>query len=111
MPVTTDDVVAPGDAIIAKIDALISRARLMVVDASSNYTVNELRLALKKMDNSRILIITTAGISLPVDIAGTRVLKRPDTSSNEGTAQEKEIYVRQGFLKRQKRRCLVSWQA
>jgi hypothetical protein len=55
----------------------------MVVDASSDYTVNELRLALKKMDNSRILIITPAGISLPVDIAGTMVLKRPDISSNE----------------------------
>ena len=83
VPVTADDVVAPGDAIIAKIDALISRTRLMVVDASSDYTVNELRLALKKMDNSRILIITPAGISLPVDIAGTMVLKRPDISSNE----------------------------
>ena len=83
VPVTADDVVAPGDAVIAKIDALISRARLMVVDASSDYTVNELRLALKKMDSSRILIITPTDISLPVDIAGTIVLQRPDIASNE----------------------------
>jgi len=81
VPVTADDVVAPGDAVIAKIDALISRARLMVVDASSDYTVQELRLALRQMELSRILIVTPAGVSPPVDIARATVLQRPDIAS------------------------------
>jgi SIR2-like protein len=81
VPVTADDVVAPGDAFIAKIDALISRARLMVVDTSSDYTLQELRLALKQMASSRILIVTPAGVSLPIDIAEATVLPRPDIAS------------------------------
>jgi hypothetical protein len=81
VPVTADDVLAPGDAVIAKIDALISRARLMVVDASSDNTVQELRLALKQMGSSRILIVTPAGVNLPIDIAGAAALQRPDVAS------------------------------
>jgi len=83
VPVTADDVVAPGDAVIAKIDALISRARLMVVDASSEYTVNELRLGLKRMSPSRILIVTPDAINLPLDVAQTRVVRRPDIASSD----------------------------
>jgi hypothetical protein len=74
VPVTTDDVVAPGDAVIAKIDALISRARLMVVDASSDYTINELRLALRQMEPDRILVINPAGAGAPIEISGTTVM-------------------------------------
>jgi hypothetical protein len=76
-------VVAPGDAILAKIDALISRARLIVVDASTEFTVSELRLALKRMDPSRILVITQVGASLPLNLRGIRVVPRPDITSSE----------------------------
>jgi hypothetical protein len=82
VPVTADDVVAPGEAIIAKIDALISRTRLMIVDVSSEYTAHELQLALKRMNPSRILIVTLDGLNLPIDIWQSRVLQRPDVASS-----------------------------
>jgi hypothetical protein len=83
VPVTADDVVAPGEAFLAKIDALINRALLMVVDASTEFTVSELRLAIKRLDSSRILIVTPAGASLPLDVARIKVLPRPDITSSE----------------------------
>lgn len=83
VPITADDVVAPGDAILAKIDALMNRARLIVVDASTEFTLSELRLALKRVDSSRILTIIPVGASLPLDIREFRVLVRPETTSSE----------------------------
>ena len=38
------------------------------IDVSTEFTVSELRLALKRMDSTRILIITQVGASLPVDV-------------------------------------------
>lgn len=82
VPVTADDVVAPGDAIFPKIDALIKRAQLFVVDASTQYTLTELQLALKKIDPSRILIVTERkNQQLPIDLPKVHRLTRPDVSS------------------------------
>jgi hypothetical protein len=83
VPITADDVVAPGDAFLAKIDALINRARLIVVDASTEFTLAELRMAMERMDRSRILTIIPAGASLPLDIRDFRVILRPETTSSE----------------------------
>ena len=49
VPVTADDVVAPGDSISAKIDALIDRAAVMVVELSSAWTIAELRMAIARL--------------------------------------------------------------
>ena len=43
VPVTADDVVTPGDNISAKIDSLIDRASVMVVELTSSWTMAEYR--------------------------------------------------------------------
>jgi hypothetical protein len=78
VPVTADDVVSPGDTFLPKIDALIERALLFVVDASSQYTLAELRLAARKVDASRILIVAERTSNLPSDLQGVLVVTRPD---------------------------------
>lgn len=83
VPVTADDVIAPGDTVFPKIDALIQRARLIIVDASTRYTLLELQLALKNVDVSRILIISQRNVlpQLPMDISKFHILSRPDIST------------------------------
>lgn len=81
VPVTADDVVAPGDNIFAKIDALIKRARLFVVDVSTQNTLAELQLATRNIDPSQILVILEQKTQIPIDIAKYRIITRPDVSN------------------------------
>lgn len=81
VPVSADDVVAPGDSVTAKIEALISRAVLVIVDASTHSTVVEQRMALDKLDHSRILTIVPERAQPAHDYYPTRdsrLLVRPD---------------------------------
>jgi len=48
VPVTADDVVSPGDSVNAKIDALIDRASVMVVELSNEWTRAEYDIALAR---------------------------------------------------------------
>ena len=41
VPLTADQVMSPGDAVVAKIDALISRPFLVAIDTSSDSTLTE----------------------------------------------------------------------
>ncbi len=68
VPITAEEVISPGENITAKIDALISRAAAVVVDASSKNTIYELKLAFSRLDPSRILIVVEDSESLPKDI-------------------------------------------
>lgn len=82
VPVTADDVVSPGDTIFPKIDALIKRAQLFLVDASTQYTIAELQLASKNIDPSRILIVVQRNTRLLIEISKNyRVITRPDVST------------------------------
>lgn len=81
VPVTADDVVAPGDSVLAKIEALIERAFLIVVDASSQNTTAELQLAAKKIERSRLLVVIQRGARPPVDVRDVRVVTRPDIAA------------------------------
>ncbi len=48
VPVTSDDVISPGDNINAKFDALIDRAAVMVVEPTTQHTSAEFRMALTR---------------------------------------------------------------
>jgi hypothetical protein len=48
VPVTADDVISPGDNVNAKVDALIDRSAIMVVEPSTQNTRIELRMALNR---------------------------------------------------------------
>jgi hypothetical protein len=77
--------VAPGDTVFPKIDALIKRARLFIVDISTQYTLAEFQLALKNIDTTRILIIAQKNdrIQLPKEASNLNILTRPNVLSAE----------------------------
>lgn len=83
VPVTADDVVTPGDTILPKVDALIGRALLMIVDASSEFTLAEFRFGIRRLPGGRILLIGQQGARLPSDLAGYLYLQRPDVNRED----------------------------
>ena len=90
VPMTADEVVSPGDTIFAKIDALIKRAQLFVVDVSTQNTLTELLLATRNIDPSRILVIVQRNTQVPIDVSKYRVITRPDIS----TADPEDFFER-----------------
>lgn len=86
VPVSADDVVSPGDSIFPKIEALIERAQLVIVDASTQYTLAELRLAARRIESSRILVVAEAASRLPSDLSNVLMLTRPDVLSADPEA-------------------------
>lgn len=85
VPVTADDVVAPGDNWLAKLDALLERALLVVVDASTQTTMSEYRMALSRLGATRVLVITGIADPMPSDHQGILVLRRPDVREVDPT--------------------------
>ena len=83
VPVAADDVVSPGEAVLAKVEALIQRAQLFVVDASSPNTLLELRMARRRADTAAILVVAPSPVDLPFDLKGSRTLVRPDMADTE----------------------------
>ena len=81
VPMSPDEVVSPGDTILAKVEALIQRAQLFVVDVSTPNTLVELGIAQAKLDQSRILVIGPSLGVLPFDMREVRVLVRPDIAT------------------------------
>ena len=78
-PTTVDEIISPGDSIVAKVAALIDRSELLVVDASSPWTVSELGLiASRRVDNSAVLLITEHDANLPDDLGQIQRLVRPE---------------------------------
>src|SRR5262249_11738436 len=81
VPVSADDVVSPGDSVSAKIEALIQRAQLFVVDASTSNTLLELGIARARMEWSQILVVSPSPRDLPSDVAHVQALVRPDVAA------------------------------
>lgn len=90
VPVTADDVISPGDSIIAKIDALIDRAAAVVVEPTSRWTEAELRLALSKKEDGIerglkrplvVIAVIPSHENLHVDIRADLVLIRESWNS------------------------------
>lgn len=77
IPITADEVVAPGDNIVAKVDALISRAHIMVVDASSQFTLHELSVAISKRMSRRLLVVLEEDLPRSARLRNLRRVRRP----------------------------------
>ncbi len=83
VPVTADDIISPGDSINAKIDTLIDRASVMIVELSSEWTRAEYDLALARKKDVKsanrhklhIIIVTTEQDS-PVSSLWPRIVRR-----------------------------------
>ena len=95
VPVSADDVVSPGDTILATIEALIQRAQLFVIDASSPNTLFELRMARARVDASRIFVVSPSPGELPVDLREIQASLRPDVAVTE--SEEFVLAVGQWF--------------
>lgn len=83
VPVTADDVVTPGGNINAKIDSLVDRAAVMIVELGSSWTATELQMALAKQRSQKtrrfhLIVITPSGEQMPADAAGLLFFKRGD---------------------------------
>jgi uncharacterized protein YutE (UPF0331/DUF86 family) len=93
VPVTADEVVTPGDNFSAKIDALIDRAAVMVIELTSSWTMAEYRMAVARIKGAeadsvrykpfRIIIVVTDLEQIPLSAQGFPVLRRPNTITDD----------------------------
>jgi len=81
VPVTANDIVSPGENFLAKIDALISRAELVAVDASSDATLAEARMVLSRKEPHKFVIIAEEGAQISSDLQSSRIMLRPGLAS------------------------------
>lgn len=88
VPVTADDVVTPGDSISAKLDSLVDRASVMVIELSTTWTRAEFRIALARLKGPeadlsgrrklRLIVVTTPSEQIPPAAHDFLVVSRPD---------------------------------
>ena len=79
VPISADDVIAPGDNWMAKISALISRAEFIVIDIATKNTMFELGLVLnQRKSQTRVLIIRAVSSPLPTDLNNLLYITRTD---------------------------------
>ncbi len=81
VPMTADEIISPGENIVAKIEALIFRSFLVVVDASSEFTLAEARMSLGRNEPGRLCVIIEEGASIPAEIQRTEIFREPDLAS------------------------------
>jgi hypothetical protein len=72
------DVMAPGDNVIAKVQALIEKSAIMVVDITSLNTIYEAGLALADDRFShRLIIVASESMSIPTRLRALPIVIRP----------------------------------
>ena len=81
VPVTPDDVISPGRNVFATIESLIGRASLVVIDASSKFTMAEARRLFAYERSVKLVVVIQEGASIPFDLAELHLLRRPDLTS------------------------------
>lgn len=96
VPVTADDVVTPGDNISAKLDALIDRASVMVVDLTSSWTIAEYRMAIARLKGAeatsgnrrmlRLIVVVTKAEQVPPSAHDLLIVTRPNNTTDDPEA-------------------------
>ncbi len=90
VPVSANDVIVPGENVAAKVQTLIERSAVVVVDISSQWTAFELGIALSKLDKGRVLVVAEMNRAIPVDVAeAVCVLRRAGPFSESDEFMEK----------------------
>jgi hypothetical protein len=86
------DVAAPGDNIMAKVYALIERSAIVVADLSSPNTMLEVGMVLSKEGMAKpLILITEDQASVPLDMAGQQVIRRPGSLEEDSPTFIKAI--------------------
>ena len=93
VPVTADDVVTPGDNISAKLDTLIDRSAVMVVELTSAWTLAEYRMALARIKGAEavlgqrkqlhLIVVVTDQEQVPASAKGFPLLTRPSKLTDD----------------------------
>lgn len=86
VPVSANDMISPGDNLLAKVETLIQRSEIVVVDASTRFTALELDIAMSRMGKERLFIILEEDSSVPTDVANRRYVVRQSLPSSEPQA-------------------------
>jgi hypothetical protein len=104
VPVTADDVVTPGDNISAKLDALIDRASVMVVELTSSWTMAEYRMAIARIKGTeanspqrrplRLIVVVTQSEQVPPSAYDIPVITRPNIITDDPEAFIAELGAR-----------------
>lgn len=100
VPISADDVIAPGDNWMAKISALISKAEFIVIDIATKNTMFELGLVQnEKKLQVRVLIIKAESSPLPTELNSIPFIVRPDDpfENIEVIADEIDKWFRQAL--------------
>jgi len=100
VPVTADDVVTPGENVSAKLDTLIDRASVMVVELTSSWTTAEYRMAIARLKGAeadspnrrrlRLIVVVTNSEQVPPSAYDFPIITRPNkiTDDPEGFVAE-----------------------
>jgi hypothetical protein len=104
VPVTADDVVTPGDNISAKLDSLIDRASVMIVELSSPWTAAEYRMALARIKASevnetrsrqlRLIVVVTDKGQIPPTALDFPIVTRPNVVTDDPAGFIAAVYDR-----------------
>jgi hypothetical protein len=96
VPVTADDVITPGDNVSAKLDALIDRASVMLVELSSSWTTAEYRMAIARLKDAeansphrrqlRLILVVTTPEQIPPSAMDIPVIIRPNIVAEDSEA-------------------------
>lgn len=88
--VSAEDFVAPGDAVLAKIEAVIASVGCAIVEVGTPWTSIELGMALNRLGPARILAIVGEE-PLSVDAPGIRTIRRPQSHDEWARAADEIV--------------------
>jgi len=92
VPVTADDVITPGDTVNAKLDTLIDRSSVMLVELSTAWTTAEYGMAIARMKGEEgqlsqrrlhLLLIVTKSEQVPPSAVDIPYVIRPNVISGD----------------------------
>lgn len=86
VPVTADDIISPGDNWLAKVDALLRRARLFISDVSSTNVIFETESALRTFSQENILLISPDKLPSSLNIRGATWILRSNLYQEDNAA-------------------------
>ena len=83
VPVTADEIIVPGENVFAKVDALVSRAFVVVVDLASRFTRAEAARAFTRKAADSVCTVIEEGTPLPRGTEYRTIIHRPNLASVE----------------------------
>lgn len=91
-PLMAAEVISPGDSFMAKVYALIEKSAVVVADLSSPNTIFEVGMVLSKQGLSKpLILIAEDEATVPFDLAGHLVIRRPRTLDDESNTFTKAL--------------------